>query len=397
MLVSLAFVTLVYSCKKDESGSHKYLESNDLVITYNAATINYLVDAGSGVYPEIADLKPYLSGDIDIYKITYKTTVSEKTISASGLVCVPSAKGKYPVICFQNGTNTMNAYAPSEYVLNPAYQLVEIVASMGYIVVIPDYPGFGASADIPHPYLISVPTVRSIVDMLYAVREMESDELPGTSVSDDLYLIGYSQGGWATLALDKAIEQDYSADFNLKGSVCGAGPYNLNLLLQEMTEVASYPMPVYIGYIINAYSEYEQFTNKVSDIINEPYASRLSSLYTGTLTSGQINDQLTTSISDLFTPGFLSGFESDQKYASVRQALEVNSVTAWNTSVPLYFIHGGGDTSVNPQSTENMYAAMIQAGTSTQICRKEIIPNLDHGDAVVPAMVKGLLFLKDLQ
>jgi hypothetical protein len=154
---------------------------------------------------------------------------------------------------------------------------------------------------------------------------------------------------------------------------------------------------VYIGYIINAYSEYEQFTNKVSDIINEPYASRLSSLYTGTLTSGQINDQLTTSISDLFTPGFLSGFESDQKYASVRQALEVNSVTAWNTSVPLYFIHGGGDTSVNPQSTENMYAAMIQAGTSTQICRKEIIPNLDHGDAVVPAMVKGLLFLKDLQ
>jgi pimeloyl-ACP methyl ester carboxylesterase len=397
VLIALAVISLVYSCKKDEGGNYKYLISNDFIFTYNADNINYLVDAASDAYPEIADLKPYLSGDVDIYKVTYKTTVIEKTINASGLVCVPSVQGEYPVICFQNGTNTVNAYAPSEYVLNPVYQFVEILASMGYIVVIPDYPGFGESADIPHPYLIAEPTVRSIVDMLYAVEEISPDKLSGSSFSDELYLIGYSQGGWATLALHKAIEQDYSADFDLKGSVCGAGPYNLTLLFQEMTGAASYPMPVYIGYIINAYSLYDQFTNKVSDIINEPYASRLSTLYTGTLTSDQINNQLTTSISDLFNPDFLSGFESDAKYSSVRQALEENSVSAWNTSVPLFLVHGGGDTSVNPISTENIYTAMIEAGTSTQICKKEIIPGLNHGDAVVPAMVKGLLFIRSLQ
>ena len=396
-LVSLAIISLVYSCKKGGEENYKYLISNDFVVTYSAASINNLVDVAAGLYPEITDLKPYFSGDVDIYKVKYKTTVSEKTINASGLVCVPPAPGEYPVICFQNGTNTVNAYAPSEYVLNPVYQLVEIVASMGYVVVIPDYPGFGESADIPHPYLIAEPTVRSIVDMLYAVKEISPDKLSGASVSDELYLIGYSQGGWATLAVDKAIEQDHSSDFNLKGTVCGAGPYDLTLLFRQMTNATSYPMPVYIGYIINSYSIYDQFTNKVSDILNEPYASRLSTLYTGTLTSEEINDQLTTTISDLFTTDFLSGFESDAKFSSVRHALEVNSVTAWNTSVPLFLIHGGGDTSVNPLSTENMYTAMLEAGTSGQTCKKEIIPGLDHGDAIVPAMVKGLLFIRNLQ
>ncbi len=397
VLISLAIISFAYSCKKGGEDNYKYLISNDFVVSYNAASINYLVDIAAGEYPEITGLKQYFSYDVDIYKVKYKTTVSGKTINASGLVCVPPVQGEYPVICFQNGTNTYNLYAPSEYVLNPIYQLIEFVASMGYIVVIPDYPGFGESADIPHPYLIEEPTVRSIVDMLYAVKEISPDKLSGASVKDELYLTGYSQGGWATLAVHKAIEQDYSADFNLKGSVCGAGPYNLTLLFRGMTGVALYPMPVYIGYIINAYSVYDQFTNKVSDILNEPYASRLSSLYNGTLTSEEINSQLTTSIQDLFTSDFLSGFESEAKFASVRHALEVNSVSAWNTSVPLFLIHGGSDTSVNPSSTENIYTAMIDAGTSAQTCKMEIIPGLDHGDAIVPAMVKGLLFIKDLQ
>jgi pimeloyl-ACP methyl ester carboxylesterase len=164
-----------------------------------------------------------------------------------------------------------------------------------------------------------------------------------------------------------------------------------------MTGVSFYPMPVYIGYIINAYSKYNQFTNPVSDILKEPFASRLGNLFTGLLTSDQINKQLTTSIPDLFTDGFLSGFWSEAKYTSVRASLANNSIAGWNTAVPLLLIHGGGDTSVNPITTESIYNAMIQAGTSPQTCRKEIIPDLDHGDALIPAMIKGLQFIMSLE
>ncbi len=99
----------------------------------------------------------------------------------------------------------------------------------------PDYPGFGESSNISHPYLIKEPTVRSVVDMLYAVKEMVPEELSDLIIKDELYIMGYSQGGWATLALHKALEQDYSVDFNLKGSVCGAGPYNLNLIFERIS------------------------------------------------------------------------------------------------------------------------------------------------------------------
>ena len=395
--IALLVVSAVTSCKKEESPDYKNFVSKDFVVTYQTSYINNLLDFASATFPELNDLKPYISKTVDVYKVIYKTETEGEKINASGLLCVPSESGEYPLFSFQNGTNTLNDQAPSEYVTNPVYQFIEIIASMGYVVVIPDYPGFGESSDISHPYLIKEPTVRSVVDMLYAVKEMVPEELPDLTIKDELYIMGYSQGGWATLALHKALEQDYSVDFNLKGSVCGAGPYNLNLIFERMAGNDTYPMPVYPGYIINAFSVYDQFTNPVSDILKEPYATRLPDLYKGTLSSDQINSQLTTSIPDLFTSGFLSGFTTDEKYATVRSSLTDNSITAWNTTIPLFLIHGGGDTTVDPLSTENIYNDMIQSGTSAQICKKEILPGLDHGDAVVPAMIKGIQFIISLQ
>jgi hypothetical protein len=43
-----------------------------------------------------------------------------------------------------------------------------------------------------------------------------------------------------------------------------------------------------------------------------------------------------------------------------------------------------------------MYSAMIQSGTSAEICKKVILPGLDHGDGIAPCMIQGILFLMDL-
>ena len=388
----------VVSCRKNDNGpDYSYFVSKELAVSFNKGYISNLLNTVSVSYPEVNVLKPLVVSDVNIYRLVYKTTINGKQIEASGLVCVPATPGNYPVLSFQNGTNTVNAYAPSEFAINYPYQLIEIVASMGYVVVIADYPGFGESYQIPHPYLVAEPTVRSLIDMLYAVKELFISELTDVSLINEYYLLGYSQGGWATLELHKAMELDYSNDFYLKGSTCGAGPYNIFLLLQGMVNAATYPMPVYIGYIVNAYTAYNQFTNPVTDILNEPYASRIGSLYNGNYSSDEINSQLTTSISGLITPGFISGFSTSVKYSSIREALNTNSVSAWHSYKPLLLIHGEKDTSVNPSSTENMYAAMLQAGTSPDICKKEIVPGVDHGDGIAPCMIRGILFLNNLR
>jgi pimeloyl-ACP methyl ester carboxylesterase len=389
---------LVTSCKKDEQGkTYSYFVSKQFVTVYQQSLINGLLDVASASVPGISNIKPLVTTDVNVYKIVYKTTVNGNQINASGLICVPVTPGEYPVLSFQNGTNTVNADAPSNNPADFTYKLVEFIASMGYVVVIPDYPGFGESSQIPHPYLIKEPTVRSLVDMLYTTKEIGGKEFPGITFKNEYYLLGYSQGGWATLALDKAIEQDYSSDFNLKGSSCGAGPYNILQLLEGIINQPDYPEPVYFAYIVNAYIAYNQFTNPAGDILNEPYASRLSSLFTGLLTLAQINNELTTSITGLLTADFISGFSSSSKYSSVRDALNNNSVTEWHSYKPLLLTHGGNDTQVNPVSTENMYNAMIQAGTSQDLCKMVIVPNVDHGDGVVPCMIEGILFLDNLK
>ena len=396
--ISLAIFVILISCTKEKSAPvfNNYV-SSELALELPKVFLNNLIDLVAGTNPEAADIKPLIASDVNVYKVVYKTNVNNQEINASGLVCVPSEPGSYPVLSFQNGTNTVNAYAPSELPSDYNYEMIELLASLGYIVVISDYPGFGESSSVPHPYLIAEPTVRSLVDMLYAVKELVASELPGLSLLNEYYLLGYSQGGWATLALHKALELDYSGDFDLKGSVCGAGPYDIYLLMQGMISAVSYPMPVYLGYIVNGYTNYNQFTNPVTDIFNQPYASRISTLYNGLLTSSQINAQLTTSIPDLINPDLISGFSTEQKYSSIRDALNNNSISAWHTYKPLLLIHGGKDTSVNPVSTENIYNEMIQAGTSSDICKKVIIPDVDHAEGVIPAMIQGIIFLNDLK
>jgi pimeloyl-ACP methyl ester carboxylesterase len=395
------FIIIVFAlsaCTKDDSkpvGS--YLVSDQLVTTYTTLSINNLLDMASGQAPDALTLKPYVMSDVKVFKIVYKTSIDGKEINASGLICVPVTSGDYPVLSFQNGTNTLNSQSPSEFPFNNSYIMIEIMASMGFVVVIPDYPGFGASVSIPHPYLVKDPTVTSIVDMFYAAKELDESVLTDITTRNEYYLAGYSQGGWATLSLHKALELNFSNDFNLAGSVCGAGPYDISLLFSAMVDVQTYPMPVYIGYIFNAYSAYKQITNPVTDIFNEPYASRIGTLYNGSNSFDQINSQLSTSISALMNPSFISGYTTSDKYSSVRKAFKDNSIEAWHTYKPLLLIHGGSDTQVNPVTTETLYTGMLQAGTSTDICSKIIIPGADHSDGILPAMLEGIKFLYNLK
>lgn len=397
VLVICAFTLGLSSCRKDKEQSYNYLISEEFAVKYQQTAINNLMDMAAQTYSGVTSLKTHVVSDVNVYKLVYHTNPAGENIEASGLVCVPSTPGDYPVLSFQNGTNTLYSYAPSVYLAYPYYQLVEIIASMGFIVVMPDYPGFGSSTRIAHPYLITDPTVQSIIDMFRAVNEGCGTILPGITVKNEYYLIGYSQGGWATASLHKALETDYPEEFNLAGSVCGAGPYNMIDLFLGIIGSSTYPMPSYLCYIINAYKSYQQFSNPITDILREPYASRLSSLYNGTMDLGQINDQLNDTISVLFTPAFVNGYVSSSSYSSLREALADNSVIPWHTSKPLFLGHGDSDTHVSLTTTETFYNAMIDAGTSSQTITKVIYPGLDHDDALLPCVTDGLLYLLSIR
>jgi len=140
---------------------------------------------------------------VSTYRLTYLTQDADGAlVEASGLVAVPqkpAGAGASPVLGYQHATTFANADAPSLNLVPSEPPLV--LASLGYIVVAADYVGFAHSNATAHPYLQSQATARAVLDMLDAAQQWRR----AARVADNgqLYLLGYSEGGYATMAAQR--------------------------------------------------------------------------------------------------------------------------------------------------------------------------------------------------
>jgi hypothetical protein len=204
---------------------------------------------------------------------------------------------------------------------------------MGFIVVMPDYIGFGSSANLPHPYLHAASTTQSILDLLRAVKELGTESQIVAKPTSDLFIFGYSQGGWASMELQKAIEANYSSEFKLIASSGGAGPYTIEYIDQYITSQTEYPMPFYLAYLLNAYKTIGVISNPLSDFFQAPYAAKIPGLFDGLHSGGAINAELTDTIANLLTPEFRTQYATNPKFSEIKSAFLANSITPWNSGV----------------------------------------------------------------
>lgn len=398
----IVFALLITACTDDNDpvnpvAQKEYLVSAKLLKSYTTNEAKAFYGVLQTQYPDVAQLATQIKTGIDVYKIVYKTELKDKTLNASALVAVPNTAGQYPIVSFQNGTNPLHANAPTVNLTNPLYQALSLTATTGFVVAFPDYIGFGESDDIiPHPYFHKESTVETVVDMLKAIREMKSELKNPVDITKDLFLAGYSQGGWATLAVHNAIETKYKDDFTLKASMCGAGVYDIWAVNQLVVTLPLYPQPYFIAYLVAAQKSLDSFTNPISDIFKAPYAERVPGLFNGKLSGDEINAQLTVSVPDLFTDEYRTNL-NDAKFSTIKAALQTNSVAPWKTSVPVRFVHGAADTSVPFTSSQLMSQAMQAAGTPADKIQLVPLPGLDHGDAIVPASLNGFLWFFQLK
>ena len=404
-IVFLIFVSALFSnCKSNLPSSEvpvevpkdKYLVSYNVVRSMTASDINILYSPVQSLYPDVADILPNVKSGARVYSITYNTTLGTKKLVASGLVTIPDGGAIYPMLSFQNGTNTIYANAPSLSAYSYTSQLINGFATTGFVVLMPDYLGFGSSTDIFHPYLVLEPTVNPILDMFRAVKEMSAKADLAFKLSSDLYIMGYSQGGLATLQLDKTIEANYSSEFNLKAVGCGAGPYNLTQITDAVVTAANYLQPYYIAYIMKGFKSVGSFTNAYADIFNEPYASRIDGLFNGLNSGSAVNAQLSTNMTQLFTTEFRTTWKTNAKFQGIKDALVASSVSAWKIRTPLILAHGQADTDVTPAMSSTLYNDLMSLDKTLPVTYIPM-PGLDHSSASAPALinfVKRFLVIK---
>ena len=377
-LFVIAFIS--FSCSKSDDSvdppvitAPSYLVSVDTFLTRTDSDLNTFLNGA-----DLGSLGGQLKYTTTIYKIVYKTKYKGEEILASGLVILPVTEDEVDMMSFQHGTIGADSEAPSNITLqDPLAILYATIASSGFIGVIPDFIGFGASVAIPHPYYVEDLTASAIIDNMRAAKELA--EYKGLNFSSDVYLAGYSQGGYATMATQKAMEESPVSGFNLKASFPSSGGYDVKGFQEYFFQQETYHQPFFMGYVVNGFRTAYDWQNPLTDIFNQPYADRIPDLYNGQNSGSDINGSLNDTLSVLLTAEILSDFETSEKYTTLKQQLIDNSLTDWTPSARTYMYHGDSDITVPFQNSVDTYNKLLANGTSESVLTFTPLPGGTHG------------------
>ena len=279
---------------------------------------------------------------VQAHRLTYLTQDAQgREILASALIALPlkPANSSSPVLSYQHGTITQQAQAPSNL---PDLASPEVVlASQGYIVLSADYVGYGVSKAAPHPYLLAAPSAAVVVDLLTAAKYWRQTQ----RILDNkqLFLAGYSEGAYVTLAAQKALEAGTSLHRSEVVSVAaGAGPYNVGRTLDEELKLVRLANPL-IGGLLNP-----GFLRFLSDTDRR-----------------NVRDQLLGQVLDgkadvAFTPTVIDYYLADN-----RSAIETQSnVDDWRATVPVDLFHGVDDRTVSYLVSSGTLQALQSKGSA---------------------------------
>ncbi|MBC8082161.1 MAG: alpha/beta fold hydrolase [Hymenobacter sp.] len=301
---------------------------------------------------------------IRVYKLTYSTRNTDgQLVTASGALLVPVAPQALPLLSYQHGTISPvdEARAPSYYGSgSEVYSAVSVLASTGYIVSAPDYLGYGASKALPHPYEQAASLASASLDMLRAAREFCEKE--GVALNRKNFLLGYSEGGYATMALHKLMEERFPTEFAVTASAPGAGAYHKTAFARYILG-SNQPLGFLSSYVwvLDTYNRVYALNRPPTYYYNQPWATQLQA---------DPFSEVPLLPTELFTAGFRTGVLNNTD-APLAAAFRDNDVHDWQPRAPLALFHGTADDYVPYFNSEDAFRAMRARG-ATQVTLRPI-------------------------
>lgn len=278
---------------------------------------------------------------VDIYDVVYKTCWHDGTcIKASGLYFVPRNVNKpLPQVVYHHGTRVSPG---RDKELGGEDYLCLGMAVDGYAVLQPDYVGLGHGEKF-HLYQLAKPLGQTSVDMLYAIREL-NDSLHIKN-NNQLFLTGYSEGGYATLATNKLIQEKYSKDFKVTAASGNSGAYDMGGV-QSTVMFNRYDNPHYLPYLLRAVNEvYKIVPYDINLIYKAPYDSLIPTMFDGKHSMHAINKALPEIPKDMILDSIVEVYKNDKSFP-LHKILEENSLCYWKPENPVQLCYCDKDEQV---------------------------------------------------
>lgn len=326
---------------------------------------------------------------VDLYEVLYRTLDGKgREVTASGVVAVPVGAPPMPVVSVQHGTVFRKEGVPSRL---PPYLLDSglLFAGSGYLAVMPDYVGYGDSAKSFHPYLHAQSLAASVIDMLRAARSFCSRK--GLRTDGRLFLVGYSEGGYATMAAHREIEARHGGEFRVTASAPIAGPYDPEATLEILLRRPSEGSVPFIAFGFWAYDRIYGL-DRLRGIFREPYRSETMRLFDNSPSS--LEWSLPDRAADLFEPGFIHAWQG-KGARRVKEAARENSLTNWMPQTPLTLFHCTADMVVPVENSRIAFDAFNRRGApAVQLVERDLG---DHAECSAPLTGQAKLFFNSFR
>ena len=358
---------------------------------------------------------------LEMRKVTYTSTGADGTPQTlSGLLILPvssdSNKPAVPILMYQHATQVYRPESPSQFLAHqdrpgdyPEVMVAAAIAATGFAVAMPDFEGLGDNTNT-HNFVHGASLADQVIDMLKASRDIIGGTTSTCSWNNKLFLLGYSEGGYATMVATRELQA--AGEFTVTASAPLAGPHDLSGVMRQVIRADQhYKAPYFLPFILTSYNHaYASRTNNFSPAfaLKPPYATTLPPLLDGTKKSDDISRAMGMSFDPLLlvipksvlTEQFIALLANEASDV-VTLLKENDSYRDWVPAVPLRMIHHKDDDLVPFANSQVAFNAFSTAGAKRFVSLREqdVALTLDpdetvHFSAALPTLIDGWNWLK---
>ena len=164
--------------------------------------------------------------------------------------------------------NHFTIYATTQAPSRGAVEFPTGAAFTHFIVVAPDYYGFGITEKEPQAYCISRANGRASLDAYLAAKRLIEDL--NVKKGDDFVIAGYSEGGQTTMSVLREISERHS-EIKVKRAFAGDGPYDINSMYDAITKGTT-EMPSTVCNVLYAFNHFFRLGYDIHDYLKDPVA-----------------------------------------------------------------------------------------------------------------------------